>query len=91
MLSSASTAFRSSGVAPLQHQQQLQHRRRSAAPTPTQALFSFLAPAGTKSAKGPSKAQELVSQLVELSEPTEGGIKATPARRQAWRHRRELT
>lgn len=49
-------------------------------PVRTQALFGFLAPAKPKSS--PSKAQELVSQLLELAERTDGGLNASAAKRQ---------
>ncbi|PRW59283.1 putative plastid-lipid-associated chloroplastic isoform A [Chlorella sorokiniana] len=60
-----------------------QPRRASAArrgAVQTQALFSFLAPPKAKA--GPGKAQELVDQLLELSSRTDGGLNASPAKRQ---------
>jgi hypothetical protein len=45
-----------------------------------QALFNFLGPPKAKA--GPSKAQELVDQLLELAERTDGGVNASPATRQ---------
>lgn len=46
----------------------------------TQALFGFLAPSKPKA--GPNKAQELVDQILELTERTDGGLNASPAKRE---------
>ena len=69
--------------APLQQQRRTPATSATArrAAVQTQALFGFLSPA--KSVKGgPSKAQALVDQLLELTERTEGGLNASPSRRQ---------
>jgi hypothetical protein len=69
--------------APLQHQRRSPVTSATARRTAvqTQALFGFLSPA--KSVKGgPSKAQALVDQLLELTERTQGGLNASPSRRQ---------
>ncbi|PSC67954.1 putative plastid-lipid-associated chloroplastic [Micractinium conductrix] len=52
---------------------------RGRAPLRTQALFSFLSPPKAKA--GPGKAQELVDRLLELTERTNGGLNASPAKR----------
>ncbi|KAL4445820.1 hypothetical protein ABPG77_009019 [Micractinium sp. CCAP 211/92] len=76
MLSAAQSIASRAPLAARPRQATAQPRR----PVQTQALFGFLAPSKPKA--GPNKSQELVDQLLELTERTDGGLNASPAKRE---------
>ncbi len=63
------------GAAPFKVGRPRQQQRGRALQQPTRALLSFFSPGGA-TVKTSGKAQQLVSELIELTEPTEGGLKA---------------
>ncbi|KAL4859873.1 putative plastid-lipid-associated protein 8 [Chlorella vulgaris] len=80
MHSMTGTAVRPAPCAqPLLQRRSSTARARRVAAQP-QALFGFLAPA--KPAAGSNKTQELVSELIELTSRTNGGLNASSAKRQ---------